>query len=113
MRSSSDFTRFPGGMRLVGNLPYNIIDALLFISRAYAERVRDMHSCLQARSRPALWSPRRRRRSTRPLRRAANPLRMKSCSTYERRIPAAAQGEIGRREARAARRAPTVDTTPS
>ncbi|HYL24514.1 MAG TPA: 16S rRNA (adenine(1518)-N(6)/adenine(1519)-N(6))-dimethyltransferase RsmA [Burkholderiales bacterium] len=42
-----DFGRFPGGMRLVGNLPYNISTPLLFHLAAYAGRVRDMHFMLQ------------------------------------------------------------------
>jgi len=42
-----DFARFPGGMRLVGNLPYNISTPLLFHLARYAERVRDMHFMLQ------------------------------------------------------------------
>jgi 16S rRNA (adenine1518-N6/adenine1519-N6)-dimethyltransferase len=43
-----DFARFPAGMRLVGNLPYNISTPLLFHVARYAERVRDMHFMLQA-----------------------------------------------------------------
>jgi 16S rRNA (adenine1518-N6/adenine1519-N6)-dimethyltransferase len=42
-----DFARFPAGMRLVGNLPYNISTPLLFHLAGYAERVRDMHFMLQ------------------------------------------------------------------
>jgi 16S rRNA (adenine1518-N6/adenine1519-N6)-dimethyltransferase len=42
-----DFARFPAGMRLVGNLPYNISTPLLFHLAQYAERVRDMHFMLQ------------------------------------------------------------------
>jgi len=42
-----DFARFPGGMRLVGNLPYNISTPLLFHLARYAARVRDMHFMLQ------------------------------------------------------------------
>jgi 16S rRNA (adenine1518-N6/adenine1519-N6)-dimethyltransferase len=42
-----DFARFPAGMRLVGNLPYNISTPLLFHLARYAERVRDMHFMLQ------------------------------------------------------------------
>ena len=42
-----DFGRFPAGMRLVGNLPYNISTPLLFHLAAYAGRVRDMHFMLQ------------------------------------------------------------------
>jgi 16S rRNA (adenine1518-N6/adenine1519-N6)-dimethyltransferase len=42
-----DFTRFPSGMRLVGNLPYNISTPLLFHVARYAERVRDLHFMLQ------------------------------------------------------------------
>jgi 16S rRNA (adenine1518-N6/adenine1519-N6)-dimethyltransferase len=42
-----DFARFPPGMRLVGNLPYNISTPLLFYLAGYADRVRDMHFMLQ------------------------------------------------------------------
>jgi 16S rRNA (adenine1518-N6/adenine1519-N6)-dimethyltransferase len=42
-----DYARFPPGMRLVGNLPYNISTPLLFHLARYAERVRDMHFMLQ------------------------------------------------------------------
>ena len=42
-----DFARFPAGMRIVGNLPYNISTPLLFHLARYAERVRDMHFMLQ------------------------------------------------------------------
>ena len=42
-----DFNRFPAGMRLAGNLPYNISTPLLFHLAQYAERVRDMHFMLQ------------------------------------------------------------------
>ncbi len=42
-----DFTRFPPGMRVVGNLPYNISPPLLFHLARYAGRVRDMHFMLQ------------------------------------------------------------------
>jgi 16S rRNA (adenine1518-N6/adenine1519-N6)-dimethyltransferase len=42
-----DFARFPAGMRLVGNLPYNISTPLLFHLARYAERVRDLHFMLQ------------------------------------------------------------------
>jgi 16S rRNA (adenine1518-N6/adenine1519-N6)-dimethyltransferase len=42
-----DFAQFPAGMRLVGNLPYNISTPLLFHLARYAERVRDMHFMLQ------------------------------------------------------------------
>ncbi len=42
-----DFGRFPAGMRLAGNLPYNISTPLLFHLARYAERVRDMHFMLQ------------------------------------------------------------------
>ena len=42
-----DFGRFPAGMRLFGNLPYNISTPLLFHLAGYAERVRDMHFMLQ------------------------------------------------------------------
>jgi 16S rRNA (adenine1518-N6/adenine1519-N6)-dimethyltransferase len=42
-----DFARFPAGMRVVGNLPYNISTPLLFHVARYAERVRDLHFMLQ------------------------------------------------------------------
>jgi len=42
-----DYARFPAGMRLVGNLPYNISTPLLFHLAQYAGRVRDMHFMLQ------------------------------------------------------------------
>ena len=42
-----DFARFPAGVRLVGNLPYNISTALLFHLARYAKQVRDMHFMLQ------------------------------------------------------------------
>jgi 16S rRNA (adenine1518-N6/adenine1519-N6)-dimethyltransferase len=42
-----DFARFTAGMRLVGNLPYNISTPLLFHLARYAERVRDLHFMLQ------------------------------------------------------------------
>jgi 16S rRNA (adenine1518-N6/adenine1519-N6)-dimethyltransferase len=44
---SFDFGQFPRGMRLVGNLPYNISTPLLFHLARYADRVRDMHFMLQ------------------------------------------------------------------
>ncbi len=42
-----DFARFPSGLRVVGNLPYNISTPLLFHLARYAERLRDMHFMLQ------------------------------------------------------------------
>ena len=42
-----DFSVFPSGLRIVGNLPYNISTALLFHLARFAERVRDMHFMLQ------------------------------------------------------------------
>lgn len=42
-----DFALFPSGMRLVGNLPYNISTPLLFHLGKFAARVRDMHFMLQ------------------------------------------------------------------
>jgi 16S rRNA (adenine1518-N6/adenine1519-N6)-dimethyltransferase len=42
-----DFGQFPLGMRVVGNLPYNISTPLLFHLARYAARVRDMHFMLQ------------------------------------------------------------------
>jgi 16S rRNA (adenine1518-N6/adenine1519-N6)-dimethyltransferase len=42
-----DFGQLPPGMRIVGNLPYNISTPLLFYLAGFAERVRDMHFMLQ------------------------------------------------------------------
>lgn len=42
-----DFGQFPAGMRIVGNLPYNISTPLLFYLARFAQRVRDMHFMLQ------------------------------------------------------------------
>jgi 16S rRNA (adenine1518-N6/adenine1519-N6)-dimethyltransferase len=42
-----DFGVFPKGVRIVGNLPYNISTPLLFHLARYADRVRDMHFMLQ------------------------------------------------------------------
>jgi 16S rRNA (adenine1518-N6/adenine1519-N6)-dimethyltransferase len=42
-----DYSVFPRGVRVVGNLPYNISTPLLFHLARYAERVRDMHFMLQ------------------------------------------------------------------
>src|SRR5213592_3147648 len=42
-----DFSRFPPGMRIVGNLPYNISTPLLFHLARFAQRVRDLHLMLQ------------------------------------------------------------------
>ena len=42
-----DFALFPKGMRIVGNLPYNISTPILFHAARYADRVRDMHFMLQ------------------------------------------------------------------
>jgi 16S rRNA (adenine1518-N6/adenine1519-N6)-dimethyltransferase len=42
-----DFSSFPSGIRIVGNLPYNISTPLLFHFAQYAGRVRDMHFMLQ------------------------------------------------------------------
>ena len=42
-----DFSVFPRGARIVGNLPYNISTPLLFHLARYAERVRDLHVMLQ------------------------------------------------------------------
>ena len=42
-----DFTRFPPGMRIVGNLPYSISTPLLFHLARFAQRVRDLHLMLQ------------------------------------------------------------------
>lgn len=42
-----DFGVFAQGVRIVGNLPYNISTPLLFHLARYAERVRDLHFMLQ------------------------------------------------------------------
>jgi 16S rRNA (adenine1518-N6/adenine1519-N6)-dimethyltransferase len=42
-----DFSVFPLGMRIVGNLPYNISTPVLFHLAQHADRVRDMHFMLQ------------------------------------------------------------------
>src|SRR3954468_802841 len=42
-----DYSLFPRGVRIVGNLPYNISTPLLFHLARYAERVKDMHFMLQ------------------------------------------------------------------
>jgi 16S rRNA (adenine1518-N6/adenine1519-N6)-dimethyltransferase len=42
-----DFAVFPPGMRVIGNLPYNISTPLLFHLARFADRVRDMHFMLQ------------------------------------------------------------------
>ena len=42
-----DFSAFPSGVRIAGNLPYNISTPLLFHLARHAERVRDMHFMLQ------------------------------------------------------------------
>lgn len=42
-----DFAAFGPGVRLVGNLPYNVSTPLLFHLASYVERVRDMHFMLQ------------------------------------------------------------------
>ena len=42
-----DFSAFPPGLRVVGNLPYNISTPILFRLARYADRLRDMHCMLQ------------------------------------------------------------------
>jgi 16S rRNA (adenine1518-N6/adenine1519-N6)-dimethyltransferase len=42
-----DFSVFPPGLRVVGNLPYNISTPILFHLARHAGRVRDMHFMLQ------------------------------------------------------------------
>jgi 16S rRNA (adenine1518-N6/adenine1519-N6)-dimethyltransferase len=42
-----DFGQFPAGIRIVGNLPYNISTPLLFHLARFAPQVRDMHFMLQ------------------------------------------------------------------
>ena len=42
-----DFSALPAGLRVVGNLPYNISTPILFHLARYADRVRDLHFMLQ------------------------------------------------------------------
>src|SRR5690606_31274141 len=42
-----DFAALPRGVRVVGNLPYNISTPLLFRLARHAERMRDLHFMLQ------------------------------------------------------------------
>ena len=42
-----DFSALPAGLRVIGNLPYNISTAIMFHLCAYAERFVDMHFMLQ------------------------------------------------------------------
>jgi len=42
-----DFSQFGDGLRLVGNLPYNISSPLLFHLLAYVDQIRDQHFMLQ------------------------------------------------------------------
>ena len=42
-----DFCVFPHGMRVIGNLPYNVSTPLLFHLAKFSGRVRDMHFMLQ------------------------------------------------------------------
>ena len=42
-----DFSALPSGLRIVGNLPYNISTPILFHLARHAGRVRDMHFMLQ------------------------------------------------------------------
>ena len=42
-----DFSSFPEGMRVIGNLPYNISTPLIFHLCEFANRIRDMHFMLQ------------------------------------------------------------------
>jgi 16S rRNA (adenine1518-N6/adenine1519-N6)-dimethyltransferase len=42
-----DFSQFGDGLRIVGNLPYNISSPLLFHLMAWADHVRDQHFMLQ------------------------------------------------------------------
>jgi 16S rRNA (adenine1518-N6/adenine1519-N6)-dimethyltransferase len=42
-----DFGQLPAGMRVVGNLPYNISTPLLFYLARYASHLRDLHFMLQ------------------------------------------------------------------
>ena len=42
-----DFSSLPGGLRVIGNLPYNISTPILFRLARYAGQVRDLHFMLQ------------------------------------------------------------------
>jgi 16S rRNA (adenine1518-N6/adenine1519-N6)-dimethyltransferase len=42
-----DFSSLPSGLRIVGNLPYNISTPILFHLSRYADRLRDLHFMLQ------------------------------------------------------------------
>lgn len=42
-----DFGELPAGLRVVGNLPYNVSTPLLFYLAGFADRIRDMHFMLQ------------------------------------------------------------------
>jgi 16S rRNA (adenine1518-N6/adenine1519-N6)-dimethyltransferase len=42
-----DFGQLPEGLRIVGNLPYNVSTPLLFHLAGFVDRVRDMHFMLQ------------------------------------------------------------------
>ena len=42
-----DYARLPDGLRVVGNLPYNVSTPLLFRLESFASRFRDMHFMLQ------------------------------------------------------------------
>ena len=42
-----DFAQLPAGIRIVGNLPYNVSTPLLFHLARFAPQVRDMHFMLQ------------------------------------------------------------------
>jgi len=42
-----DFARLPAGLRIVGNLPYNVSTPLLFHLATFVDRLRDMHFMLQ------------------------------------------------------------------
>jgi len=44
---SLDFSTLPAGLRVIGNLPYNISTALMFHLCAFADRFVDMHFMLQ------------------------------------------------------------------
>ncbi len=107
-----DFGVFPHGMRLVGNLPYNISTPLLFYLARYAPRVRDMHFMLQLevveRMVAAPSTPQYGRLSVALQARFAHE---EAIHRIARRLPAAAEGGVRGGAARAPGEAPAWWTT--